>query len=303
MTALSGIAAGSLDQKKWVWGRHLPALSCKARLFSRLERSGPWPVTWVFRDVNEVESWSEIDGDEEYFVKTPSGSGGKGTYRGRDASEAKALAKRVLAESAAVVIQMRIEPALLPLGPSVFELRVWAIFRNDTFWTFSVHRAKTAKVGNDLMNKRVQEALRGEYGAYYERNVVDESTLRQNIRGYDERVKPIIRDAVGRVHDATRADIPPHPLFFFVGFDFILDKSTHVPLLIEANVKPPERFESLEHVKFPSPIVLNLARHAIRDLARLMLEQSDRSTSTLCQKKEGPEQEEEQFRWIPSSIP
>jgi hypothetical protein len=63
--------------------------------------------------------------------------------------------------------QAAVAPASLPLGPSTFELRVWALLTRTSVHVLSSHRAKTAGPGGGpLMNKRQQE-VDGDYGRWY----------------------------------------------------------------------------------------------------------------------------------------
>lgn len=251
----------------WVWGSSLLPLACKARLFSALGAAGPWPTTWVVRSEREIQSWRPAERD--FYVKHPLRGGGTGTRRARSIECARAVAMQWLREGAeAAVVQVAVEPATLPKGPSIFELRVWSLLRHDSCWTCSEHRAKTATVGCNLMNKRVQMS-KPDYGKFYDRNVANEATVRDAFPAgmYDAVARPRILDAINRVHKIVKEAIEPG-VFYFIGFDFVLDQNAR-PYLLEANVKPPSRYANLED-QFPSLLVRRLARAALTDLARLV---------------------------------
>ncbi|KAJ8612586.1 hypothetical protein CTAYLR_009804 [Chrysophaeum taylorii] len=244
----------------WVWEDALLSLSCKATLFERLGDSELWPETWVLR---RGDAW-DVSGTD-FFVKHPRRGGGTGTRRAHSVDAARSLAHKWLQTAEAAVIQRAVQPAELPLGPSIFELRVWGILRRGGAWVWQNHRAKTALRGCNLMNRRVQQKKK-EFGAFYDHNIASEQHIRDALPGYDD-AKLLVREAVRRVHAVVRDDIPP-TAFFFVGFDFILDSRAH-PYLIEANIKPPARFENID-VQFPSPIVRRMASDALDALAHLM---------------------------------
>lgn len=251
----------------WVWGSSLLSLACKARLFSSLGAVGPWPTTWVLKSELEIQSWRPAARD--FYVKHPLRGGGTGTRRARSIECARAVAMQWLREGAeAAVVQVAVEPATLPKGPSIFELRVWSVLRHDSCWTCTEHRAKTATVGCNLMNKRVQ-MRKPDYGKFYDRNVADEATVRRAFPDgqYDAVARPRILDAIDLVHKIVKEAIEPG-VFYFIGFDFVLDQDA-CPYLLEANVKPPARYANLE-VQFPSLLVRRLARAALADLARLV---------------------------------
>jgi len=265
---------------QWVWLAVCSTLTCKAHLFERLEqlvlRSSirrRWPETWVLRSHGALTAWFAelmisyaLPTTTHFFVKHPRTSGGTGTFPAGDVKAACIFAAKVLVvASHAVVIQRAVDPAILPIGPSIFELRVWALLRRTDCWLFECHRAKTAISG--LMNRKVQRDLDA-FGRFYSTNTASEATVRGALEGnsFDTRTKPDIAAVVGLVHDAIWHDLP-HGALVFVGFDFIVDQRAR-PWLIEANVKPPMRYADLA-AQFPSELVRSLADCAILDLARI----------------------------------
>jgi len=264
---------------QWVWLAICPPLTCKAHLFERLEQLAlrsnirrRWPETWILRSNGAVTAWRAeslisytLPTTTHFFVKHPRTSGGTGTFPAGNVEAARIFAKVLMVACHAVVIQRAVDPAILPIGPSIFELRVWALLRRTDCWLFECHRAKTAVSG--LMNRKVQRDL-DSFGRFYSSNIASEATVRDALEGntFDTRTKPDIAAVVGLVHDAIWYDLP-YGTLAFVGFDFIVDHRARA-WLIEANVKPPLRYADLA-AQFPSELVRSLADCAILDLARI----------------------------------
>ena len=267
--AASSLGRG-ISENGWTWGRKFPLLSDKALFFERL-KSGGWPETVVVRDEASLEAALKRFSDGAIFVKHPRASGGKGTFRAENKTEAKRLALAILASVDAVVLQRAIIPATLPRGPSVFELRIFSVFTEKSAFTYSQIRAKTAKIGSTLMNRRVQQK-EPDFGQYYDHNAASEHDLREALGPtFHSKTMPAIFETIETVHRAVKENIPSST-FFFVGFDFILEETTnsdYVPFLLEANVKLPDRYRD-PRLQFPSPLVRCIATNAIRHLASLI---------------------------------
>lgn len=256
--------------QQWVWVSEFRPLACKAHLFKMLEMppggGRQWPETWVLPSIEALTEWhaaAEEDRMVPCFVKHPRTGGGRGTFPSVSPEVAYAHASMVLKVALdAVVIQRAVVSATLPRGPSIFELRVWALFRQSECWLFEHHRAKTAISG--LMSRQAQKEL-GAFGRFYADNIASETDVRSALEegNYDMRTKPNIATAVALVHRLVHGKLPAG-LFAFVGFDFIVDESAR-PWLIEANVKPATRYVDIT-AQFPSPIVSELASCAVEGL-------------------------------------
>uniref|UniRef100_A0A7S3K113 Tubulin--tyrosine ligase-like protein 9 n=1 Tax=Aureoumbra lagunensis TaxID=44058 RepID=A0A7S3K113_9STRA len=256
------------EKKRWIWSDKCDALSCKAMLFESLGKSDSfWPPTVVLRSVEEID---ELQVNEEVFVKHPRCSGGSGTWKAANTQEAKQLAFDVFKKCKAVVIQKAIVPALLPNGPSIFELRIWSIMRGQHLFTFNKFRAKTAHLKAILMNRAIQ-SQESDFGQHYPWNIATEDQIRLAIGPhlYDTHTRPAILKAIEALHHSVLPHLPTDGSFFFLGLDFIVSRTEATPYFIEANIKPSYRFYNPD-AQFPSPVVRDMAHSALVGLADLI---------------------------------
>lgn len=244
-----------------------------------------------------------------WFVKHPHGGGGTGTIFAPDVQSVEDAVSEVLGgssgagHSSCAVVQRAVSTcsqATLPKGPSRLELRVHVLFRRRVAWVFSGMRVKTAalKGGSALNNKKVQQACKETWGAFYPNNSLDAAQLEAEgalPTGTFERVtRPQIYAAIATTHGAVCEHIEDQGFLWF-GADFLVGKDG-TPTMLELNVKPCSRF--LHQGQFESPVALRMARAAVRGLiAMLTAELVGVQELVQAHEAELPEQESH-LKWV-----